>query len=75
MGFKIVVIIFLLVILYCLASGVYFLVKRSDEPQKLAKALTWRIGLSFCLFALLFVAYFLGWIKPHLISVMPPNIQ
>ncbi len=63
---KIVVILFLLVILYCLGSGVYYLIgNQASAATKLAKALTWRIGLSLGLFLLLFVAYFLGWLHPH----------
>lgn len=63
---KIIVVLFLLVILYCLGSGVYYLVGNSKSAsRKLARALTWRIALSLGLFLLLFVAYFLGWIHPH----------
>lgn len=60
-----VIILFLLVIFYCLGSGAYYLTRRSAEPTKLAKALTWRISLSLGLFVLLFIAYLMGWIHPH----------
>ncbi len=63
---KFFIILFLAVILYCLASGVYYLVtSKADSSTKLARALTWRISLSLLLFVLLFVAYFLGWLHPH----------
>ena len=62
---RVMVLGFLVVIFYCLGSGVFHLVGEGRQPEKLAKVLTWRIGLSFGLFILLFVAYFLGWITPH----------
>jgi len=63
---KIIVLLFIIAILYNLGSGLVYLVRRKKgESTKVAKALTWRIGLSLLLFVLLFVAYALGWIKPH----------
>ncbi len=62
---KIIIILFLLVILYSLGSGLYFLVREKGKSTKVVKALTWRISLSLLLFFLLFVAYALGWITPH----------
>jgi hypothetical protein len=63
---KAIIILFLLIILYSLGSALFFLVrvKRNDSTQ-VAKALTWRIGLSMLLFILLFIAFSLGWIAPH----------
>lgn len=63
--FKIFVVLFLLFIFYALGSGLYFLVKDKSRSTRVVKALTWRIGLSVLLFVLLFIAYALGWIKPH----------
>lgn len=67
MLFKLVIILFLLFILYALGSGLYYLVgeKTKKDADRVAKALTWRIGLSLVLFALLFIAFALGWITPH----------
>jgi putative copper export protein len=66
---KIIIVIFLMVIMYSLGSALYYLVheqKNSEaDADRVVKALTWRIGLSLLLFILLFVAYALGWIKPH----------
>jgi hypothetical protein len=70
MLFKIIVVIVLIIILYCLISAVYYLLYRKD-PTHMAKALTWRIILSVCLFILLFIAYALGWITPH--GIIPYN--
>jgi len=62
---KLIIILFLIVILYSLGSGLYFLVRDKGDSTRVVKALTWRIGLSLLLFMLLFVAYALGWITPH----------
>jgi hypothetical protein len=63
---KAIIILFVLIIIYALGSALYYLGrgKKSDE-MRLVKALAWRIALSLSLFILLFVAYGLGWIKPH----------
>ena len=67
MGFKIIIILFVLAILWSLGSGLFYLVREKDakDSARVAKALTWRIGLSLLLFLLLFMAFALGWIKPH----------
>ena len=65
MAIKILIIVFLLVILYSLASALIFLVKDHGEGDRTVKRLTWRIGLSLVLFVFLWVAYQLGWIEPH----------
>lgn len=63
---KIAVIIILLVILYCLASALYFMVgKRGGDEKKMVKALTWRIALSMFLFLAILFAYYMGWVHPH----------
>lgn len=67
MLFKILVIVIVLAIMWSLGSGLFYLVRERDEKDsaRVAKALTWRIGLSLLLFLLLFLAFALGWIKPH----------
>lgn len=64
---KLIIILFLLIILYSLGSALYYLAHERSEADadRVVKALTWRIGLSLLLFVLLFVAYAMGWIKPH----------
>jgi formate/nitrite transporter FocA (FNT family) len=52
-------------ILYSLGSALYHLSSRNGDPQKLMRTLTWRIALSVGLFLLLFVAWYLGLIRPH----------
>ncbi|MEJ2383466.1 MAG: twin transmembrane helix small protein [Xanthomonadales bacterium] len=65
MAIKILIIVFLVVILYSLASALVFLVKDHGEGDRTVKRLTWRIGLSLVLFIFLWVAYQMGWVKPH----------
>ena len=56
-----------LVIIGSLVQGMYYLSKDSGSQDKvrLVRALTIRISLSFVLFFLLLLSYFLGWIQPH----------
>jgi H+/Cl- antiporter ClcA len=62
---KILIIVFLVVILYSLASALVFLVKDHGEGDRTVKRLTWRIGLSLVLFLFLWFAYQMGWVEPH----------
>ncbi len=59
---KIVVLLLVVLILFSLASGLYYLVKDRGGSERTVKALTWRIGLSVALFVLLMAGYFLGFI-------------
>jgi hypothetical protein len=54
----------LLAIVLSLGSALVHLVRDKGESQKMARALTIRVGLSVLLFVLLLVAYWLGWIQP-----------
>jgi len=60
---KAVIIIFLFTILYTLGSSFYFMVKDKGEGDRTLKRLTWRIGLSLVLLALLYLMFLLGWIE------------
>lgn len=62
---KSIVLAFMAVILYCLGSGAYYLIKDAGTKKRTVNALTWRIALSVLLFLLLFVAFRFGWIQPH----------
>ena len=55
----------LLAIVLSLGSALVHLVRDKGESDKMARALTIRIGLSILLFVLLLVAWRLGWIQPH----------
>lgn len=58
---QVVIWVVFLVILYCLGSGAFYLVRR-DAGVSLVKVLTWRVVLSLFMFALLIAAYHFGWI-------------
>ncbi len=60
-----IVVLFLIGILFSLGSGLVFLLRDKGGSTRMVKALTWRIGLSLLLFALLITSYFLGWVHPH----------
>ena len=71
MVLKIIVLLLLAVIIYCLGSGVYYLIRDTGDSTNVVKALTWRVGLSIALFILLLLAYAMGWITPHTQLVLP----
>ncbi|MCB1868529.1 MAG: twin transmembrane helix small protein [Gammaproteobacteria bacterium] len=64
---KIPIILVFLVIVGSLIQGMYYLSKDGGSQNKvrLVRALTVRISLSFVLFFMLLLSYFLGWIHPH----------
>jgi len=64
MFMKIIIILFLLTILYSLASAFVFLVRDRGRGDRMVKRLTWRIGLSLLLFVMLWGAYQMGWFEP-----------
>lgn len=63
---KIVILILLVAIILTLASGLYFLVKDTDDKTRLVKALTIRVALSVVLIVFLLIAFMMGWIAPHI---------
>ena len=62
---RVIVIIIFLAILASLFSGMYFMLHDKSSSTRNVKSLSIRIGLSLALFALLILAYFLGWIHPN----------
>lgn len=68
MWIKLFIILVMGVILYCLGSALFYMIRDKGGSTSMAKALSWRIGLSLALFLLLFLAYIVGWIAPHPIS-------
>lgn len=61
---KIAIILFLLAIVYTLISSFWFLVRDKGEGTRTVRRLTWRVGLSLLLFAMLYVAFLAGWLEP-----------
>lgn len=62
---NVVIVFLLLVIIASLGSALFYLVKDRDRSPRTARALTFRIGLSFALFLLLLLGYKLGVLRPH----------
>jgi hypothetical protein len=62
---RIIILVILAAILASLFSGMFFMIKDKGESTRNVKALSIRIGLSLFLFALLVLAYFMGWISPN----------
>jgi hypothetical protein len=67
MIFKIVILSLLLIVLVSLGSALVAMA-RGDKSDKMLKALTWRIGLSVCIFILLLIGQAMGFITPHGLS-------
>jgi hypothetical protein len=63
---KIIVLLVMLVIFASLVSALVFLFRGGKaNDHRMAKALTWRIGLSLTLFLLLMAGFYFGIITPH----------
>ena len=62
---KVLVLIIFFGILASLGSALVFLIKDKGASDRMAKALSLRIGVSVGLFVLLFVLYAAGLIQPH----------
>lgn len=60
MFLKIIVIAMLLLIFASLFSALVFLFKDKGHGERMAQALTWRIGLSMTLFLLLMAGFYFG---------------
>ncbi|HEX6928549.1 MAG TPA: DUF2909 domain-containing protein [Gammaproteobacteria bacterium] len=66
---KLLVALIFIAILFALGSAMLQLLNPKRKDRKgMAKALTWRIGMSIVLFLFLLLAYQLGWIAPHAIQ-------
>jgi len=61
----ILILLFWMAIMGALFSALFFLVRDRSSGDRVAKALTWRVGLSVGLFVLLMFAAWMGWIEPH----------
>jgi len=66
--FKILVVVVLLMIVSSLFTGMYYMMKDKGKSDRAVKALTWRIGISVTLFALLLIGAATGLIEPHGVS-------
>ena len=62
---KLLIIAFLILILWNLGAGLYYMMVDKGSTDRTVKSLTWRIGLSVALIALVIAGIFTGVIKPH----------
>lgn len=59
------IIAFLLLILWNLGAGLYYMLVDKGRTKRTVNALTRRIGLSVALILLVILAIWMGWITPH----------
>lgn len=59
------IIVFLILIIWNLGAGLYYLLVDKGQSKRTVNALTRRIGLSVLLILLVILAIYMGWIKPH----------
>jgi len=59
-----VVIAMLFLIVASLGSAVFYMLRRRDDPSRMARALSVRVGLSVALFVLLMAGWYLGYFRP-----------
>ncbi|MBS0213605.1 MAG: twin transmembrane helix small protein [Proteobacteria bacterium] len=62
---KLLIIAFLVVIVYNLGSALYYMMVDKGDSDRMVRALTWRIGLSMLMIALIALGIWSGWIQPH----------
>lgn len=72
---KLVIILFLLAILYSLASSFYFLIHDKGEGDRAVRRLSWRVGLSILLVVLLYAGFKLGIIEPRGVNPISYPVQ
>lgn len=56
----------LVMIVASLASALVFMMRERNDPKRMAKALTLRVGLSVALFLMLMASYYFGLIPGRL---------
>jgi succinate dehydrogenase/fumarate reductase cytochrome b subunit len=62
---KLLIIAFVLLILWNLGAGLYYMMVDKGKTDRTVKSLSWRIGLSVLLILLVMLSIFTGVIKPH----------
>ena len=59
------IVAFLVVILWNLGAGLYYMLVDKGQTKRTVNALTRRIALSVALILLVALAIYMGWITPH----------
>ncbi len=62
---KLIIIAFIVVILYNLGAGLYYMMVDKGTTDRTVRSLTWRIGLSVALIVLVILGIWTGVIQPH----------
>ena len=62
---KVIIILFIVLILYNLGAGLYYMIIDKGQTKRTVNALTWRVGLSIALIALVVLGVLTGVIAPH----------
>lgn len=62
---KLIIVAFMVVILYNLGAGLYYMMVDKGTTNRTVKALTRRIALSVGLIVLVMFSIGMGWITPH----------
>ena len=65
------IVAFLLVILWNLGAGLYYMLVDKGQTKRTVNALTKRIALSVVLILLVALAIYMGWITPHGVGRAP----
>jgi succinate dehydrogenase/fumarate reductase cytochrome b subunit len=62
---KLLIIAFIILIIWNLGAGLYYMMVDKGKSNRTVNSLSWRIGLSVLLIALLFLGIITGVVKPH----------
>src|SRR5690606_33786990 len=62
---KLLIVAFLIVIVYNLGAGLYYMLVDKGRTKRTVNSLTWRIGLSVALILLVILGIWTGVIEPH----------
>ncbi len=62
---KILIVVAFLAVLYNLGAALFHMMTDKGQSSKMARSLTWRIGLSVALILLVVLGIFTGVIEPH----------
>lgn len=65
------IVAFLIVILWNLGAGLYYMLVDKGRTKRTVNALTKRIALSVALILLVILAIWMGWITPHGVGRAP----
>ena len=65
------IIAFLILILWNLGAGLYYMLVDKGQTKRTVNSLTRRIGLSIALVLFVVLAIYMGWITPHGVGRSP----